>query len=136
MARLLQQSARPAAKFVILLGQDGLGRVDRRVKVPRRFLVVLGRARSANRLGEDLVQREFDVGVVCDVVIVGHHNFGQYFFYVLEDRNVIDFLDICNIFNVFEILFANYFFVKTLRELLFIEYFIRVAITCHIVPSL
>ena len=126
LAVLFEQSARVTSELVVLLGQDRLSGVDQRVNLPGGFLIVLGRARTSNGLGQHFVEGKFDVGVVHQVVLLGHGD--------RDENPVVDISDVVAFGLVDVLLLANYLFVKALCELFFIKYFFSVAITSHKIP--
>ena len=127
-------------ELVVLAGQDRLGRVDQGVHLAGGLFVVLGGRRATNGLGEYLIEREFDVGVVHDVVVLddddlGHDVLVLYFFDVVNIDHVLhfhvyDILDV-DILDVVEVLFTDDLFVEAVGELFLVEYLFCIAVTGH-----
>jgi hypothetical protein len=132
LARLFQQATRRASEFVVLLWQNGLGRVDQRVHLAGGLFVVLGRRRAPNGFGKYLVKRQFDVGVVHHVVVFHYDDFG-YDVLIFDQFDVVDIHDVITfdvldvfyiyILDIVEVHLTNRLLVEPVGELFFIEYF-------------
>ena len=136
LTRLLQQATRRTAKFVILLRQNGLGRIDQCVHFTGYLFVIFGRRGSPDCLGKYLVKRKFDGGGVDHVVVFDDDHFGHHVLIFdlfdvvnIDDVHHFDIFDVLDVFyihilNILEIFLANRLFVEAVGDLFLVEYFV------------